>query len=111
MNLLALITASLLAASVSQAAPTEKDNCQMARSLDDSDPSIAKEFWDQSLAGVTTDEWINEHGFKDWVRLMSLWVFKDDSVDSLHCYGIGSNCINPHTCSKYYKTMHSAVTF
>lgn len=114
MKLLASITSLLLAASCSLAAPGLKrakgDVC-WNDDLKDHDAKSIKKAWDDSIAGVTADKYINENGVAEWIRGLDKMVFKDDaSPSSWDCQGYGVDCGGDIlSCCKHYYLLRNAA--
>jgi hypothetical protein len=62
--------------------------------------SSNKKAWDTSIAGPIGDEYLNEHGSRNW--LPKLWeeLFPDNPSTSYNCLDEGDTCNVEGVCSK-----------
>ena len=79
--------------------PGAETKCQ---DFDDSDESQAKKLWDDSLAGVIADDFINKNGVANWVQDLDKEIFKNDVSDSWDCFEYDSRCETDKSCRKWF---------
>ena len=59
----------------------------------------ARQLWDDSLAGVIGDEFIEKHGVANWLQNLDKEIFQEPS-NSWYCYDQNTRCEVDKTCGK-----------